>query len=105
MEPALRVNDLVKEFRLGDRRIQVLRGLSLEISGGELVVIMGPSGSGKTTLLNCVSAIDTPMAGRVTVGGETVDYSSELVRTRLRRQRIGMVFQFFNLIQHGLDCA
>lgn len=98
MEPALRVNDLVKEFRLGDRRIPVLQGLSLEISGGELVVIMGPSGSGKTTLLNCVSAIDTPVAGRVTVGGETVDYSSELVRTRLRRQRIGMVFQFFNLI-------
>jgi len=61
-------------------------------------VIMGPSGSGKTTLLNCISGIDQPDRGEVAVRGESVDYASERARTGLRRRRIGMVFQFFNLI-------
>jgi putative ABC transport system ATP-binding protein len=63
-----------------------------------MVVIMGPSGSGKTTLLNCISGIDRPDVGVVEIAGEPVDYASESARTRLRRERIGMVFQFFNLI-------
>jgi len=96
--PALRVADLAKAYRLGEERIPVLQGLSIEVAAGEMVAIMGPSGSGKTTLLNCIAAIDAPDSGSVEVGGEAVDYRSENARTRLRRNRIGIVFQFFNLI-------
>jgi putative ABC transport system ATP-binding protein len=76
----------------------VLRGLSLGVAAGEMVVIMGPSGSGKTTLLNCISGIDTPDSGTVAVSGAPVDFASERERTLLRRHSVGMVFQFFNLI-------
>ena len=96
--PALRVAGLTKSYRLGEDRILVLKGLSLEVGAGELVAIMGPSGSGKTTLLNCVAAIDTPDAGVVELGGTAIDYSSETARTAIRRHGIGIVFQFFNLI-------
>jgi len=94
----LRITGLTKAYRLGRQRIPVLDRLSLEAGGGEMVVIMGPSGSGKTTLLNCVSGIDAPDEGTVEIGGNRVDYGSERERTLLRRRRVGMVFQFFNLI-------
>lgn len=96
--PMLRAQALSKSYRLGSTPIPVLEGLSLEVHSGELVVIMGPSGSGKTTLLNCVSGIDAPDAGQVMLRGQTINYSSEHERTMLRRHRIGMVFQFFNLM-------
>ncbi|MPY71116.1 MAG: ATP-binding cassette domain-containing protein [Alphaproteobacteria bacterium] len=96
--PCLSVEGLEKEYRLGAERLAVLRGLSLEARAGELVAIMGPSGSGKTTLLNCISGIDRPDAGIVRLDGEAVDYTSERARTLLRRNRIGIVFQFFNLV-------
>ncbi len=94
----LEVSGLHKGYRLGSREIKVLEDLDLQIESGELLVIMGPSGSGKTTLLNCVSGIDTPDAGTVRLQQQTVDYSSETALNQLRRQQIGMVFQFFNLI-------
>ncbi len=94
----LRIQSLSKSYRLGSNEVQVLRGLSLEVGAGEMVVIMGPSGSGKTTLLNCISGIDLPDDGTVSLQGQVVDYQSETERTRLRRHQIGMVFQFFNLI-------
>jgi putative ABC transport system ATP-binding protein len=94
----LHIESLVKAYRLGNSEVSVLRGLSLEVKAGEMVAIMGPSGSGKTTLLNCVSGIDLPDSGTVELQGHAVDYRSEKARTRLRRQQIGMVFQFFNLI-------
>lgn len=96
--PCLCVEGLEKEYRLGAERLAVLRGLSLEAQAGELVAIMGPSGSGKTTLLNCISGIDRPDAGVVRLDGEPVDYTSERARTLLRRNSIGIVFQFFNLV-------
>lgn len=96
--PLLAVRGLYKAYRLGSSRLPVLVGLSLAVRAGEMVVIMGPSGSGKTTLLNCISGIDRPDDGAVELAGETIDYASERARTSLRRQRIGMVFQFFNLI-------
>lgn len=96
--PLLSMENLAKEYRLGNERVPVLQNLSLDVRAGEMVVIMGPSGSGKTTLLNCISGIDTPDSGEVRIDGTTVDFSSESMRTLLRRTRIGMVFQFFNLI-------
>jgi len=96
--PLLQVAELSKSYRLGERAVPVLEKLELRVGAGEMVVIMGPSGSGKTTLLNCLSGIDRPDAGSVTLNGSLVDYTSERVRTELRRHRVGMVFQFFNLI-------
>lgn len=97
-ENLLSVQQLSKSYRLGEVKLPVLRGLDLDAAAGEMVVVMGPSGSGKTTLLNCISGIDTPDQGRVVVGGSRVDYHSEHERTLLRRHRVGIVFQFFNLI-------
>ena len=94
----LRIRNLTKSYRLGSNDVPVLRGLSFAVASGEMVVIMGPSGSGKTTLLNCVAGIDVPDGGEVALDGEVVNHGSEAIRTRLRRHRIGMVFQFFNLI-------
>lgn len=94
----LQVRGLAKSYRVGRATLPVLIGLDLEVAPGEMVVIMGPSGSGKTTLLNCISGIDVPDAGEVMVGGTAVDYTSERETTLLRRRKIGMVFQFFNLI-------
>lgn len=94
----LDIRGLGKAYRLGENRLPVLEDLSLGIGEGEMVAIMGPSGSGKTTLLNCISGIDVPDTGRVSLSGRELDYTSERERTRLRRGHIGMVFQFFNLI-------
>ena len=94
----LAVSGLAKGYRMGTESLAVLSGLYLSVGRGEMVVIMGPSGSGKTTLLNCLSGIDDPDAGEVSLHGEPIDFTSAVVRTRLRRDRVGMVFQFFNLI-------
>jgi len=97
-QPGLRVRGLFKSYRLGEERLPVLKGLTLELAAGEMVAIMGPSGSGKTTLLNCISGIDRADEGTVEIAGDPVDYGSERARTAVRRRRIGMVFQFFNLV-------
>jgi putative ABC transport system ATP-binding protein len=94
----LSIRGLGKSYRLGETLLPVLAGLDLAAASGEMVVVMGPSGSGKTTLLNCISAIDAPDEGQVAIGGTVVDYESERERTLLRRHRVGIVFQFFNLI-------
>ncbi len=97
-ETRLQVDALTKSYRLGATRVPVLEGLSLHVRRGEMVVIMGPSGSGKTTLLNCISGIDAPDGGRVSIDERPIDYADEGRRTELRRRQVGMVFQFFNLI-------
>jgi putative ABC transport system ATP-binding protein len=94
----LEVQNLSKNYVLGEKSISVLQGLNLSVGKGELVVVMGPSGSGKTTLLNCISGIDIPDSGEVTINGKIVDLNSPRERTLLRRYEIGIVFQFFNLI-------
>ena len=92
------VKDLVRAFRLGNVEVQALRGLNMEVGGGELVAVIGPSGSGKTTLLNIVGGLDQATAGLVQVGDITVTglTSSQLVD--FRRKNVGHVFQTLNLI-------
>ncbi|MEZ0107958.1 putative ABC transport system ATP-binding protein [Catenulispora sp. EB89] len=90
----VRVRDVRKDF--GD--YAALDGVGLEIRAGESVAVMGPSGSGKSTLLNLLSGLDRPSAGSVVVGGEDLGRLSERGLAVFRRRRIGMVFQFFNLL-------
>ena len=96
--PAVELSRVGKVYREGDSERVVLRDVDLTVAGGEIVVLLGRSGSGKSTLLNLVSGIDRPTAGTVRVEGVDVTALSETARTRLRRRRIGFVFQFFNLI-------
>lgn len=94
----IELHGLSKSFREGFQTHKVLDGASLSIGEGELVVLLGRSGSGKTTLLNLLSGIDLPDAGEVFVDGVALHQLDERNRTLFRRQRIGFVFQFFNLL-------
>ncbi|GAA3154528.1 ABC transporter ATP-binding protein [Streptomyces rameus] len=93
-QDVVRVSDLRKEY--GDT--VALNGVSLEIGAGEAVAVMGPSGCGKSTLLNMIAGLDRPSAGRVRVYGEDLGAMNETGLALFRRRRIGMIFQFFNLI-------
>jgi putative ABC transport system ATP-binding protein len=94
----LEARNLTKEFRIGSRDVQVLRGISLEVQRGEFVAVMGPSGSGKSTLLQLLGGLDRPTSGEVVLDGEVVSRLNDRAATRLRREKTGFVFQFFNLI-------
>jgi putative ABC transport system ATP-binding protein len=82
----------------GDTAVQALRGVSLDVKGGELVAVMGPSGSGKSTLMHILAGLDTPTTGTVTIAGTEITTLPDAKLTRLRRKHIGFVFQFFNLL-------
>jgi putative ABC transport system ATP-binding protein len=97
-EPFIRLVDLSKAYREGERRRVVLDGASAEFGRGEFVSLLGRSGSGKSTLLNLVSGIDRPDAGEIWMGDRELTRLSERERTLFRRRHIGFVFQFFNLI-------
>lgn len=96
--PSVLMKDLIKVYRTGKSEVIALRGLDMALGDGELVAVQGPSGCGKTTLLNLVGGIDRPTAGRIEVdGANIVDYTdADLVK--YRRNRVGFVFQFFNLV-------
>jgi len=96
--PIIELRGLAKSYREGEREHRVLRGLDLEVAEGEIVVFLGRSGSGKSTLLNLLSGIDLPSTGSVRLGGTALEALSERERTLFRRERIGFIFQFFNLI-------
>ncbi|UCG90241.1 MAG: ABC transporter ATP-binding protein [Candidatus Heimdallarchaeota archaeon] len=87
-----------KNYTLGETTIQALNGINLSIEFGELVIIFGPSGAGKTTLLNMIGGLDVPTSGKVTVGEIPVSTLSAKWLTIYRRKKVGVVFQFFNLI-------
>jgi putative ABC transport system ATP-binding protein len=92
------VHDLKKTYPSGGRELAALRGVSFTIEAGEFVAIVGPSGSGKTTLLGLLAGLDSPSAGSVTLDGTDLGALGEDARARLRRERIGFVFQSFQLI-------
>lgn len=92
------LENLEKSYRLGKVRVNALRGVTLKLGQGEFMVIMGPSGSGKTTLLNIIGTLDKPSSGRALVDGEDITKMNDGQLTRLRRHKIGFVFQFHNLI-------
>jgi len=92
------VRDLAKIYRMGETEVHALRGVDLEIRAGELVVLLGPSGSGKSTLLNILGGLDTPTSGSVLFQDHDLSRADEAARTRYRREHVGFVFQFYNLI-------
>ena len=90
--------NLTKVYDMGAVQVHALRGVSFSIDRGEMVAIMGPSGSGKSTLMHCLAALDTPSSGDAVVDGTSLGGLKDKALTTLRRERIGFVFQAFNLI-------
>jgi putative ABC transport system ATP-binding protein len=90
--------DVVRRYGEGDTAVEALRGVSLDISRGRLTAVMGPSGSGKSTLMHILAGLDRPTSGGVTVAGEDITGMDDNQLTKLRRDHIGFIFQFFNLL-------
>ena len=89
---------IIKNFRIGNAPTKVLKDISLQVMQGEFVSIMGPSGSGKSTLLYILGGLDTPTSGHVLLNGTDISRFGDEKMSRIRRQKIGFVFQFYNLI-------
>ena len=96
--PTLQAHDLHRVYGSGDSRVEALRGVSLEVTAGEFLAVVGPSGCGKTTLLHLCGGMDQATAGTVAVDGVTLGDLDDEALTGLRRERVGFVFQFFNLL-------
>jgi len=94
----LQLEDVSRSYQMGQVEVKALTGVTLNIVRGEFMVILGPSGSGKTTLLNLIGGIDSPTSGKITVDGIEITALDEKGLTGYRRDHIGFVFQFFNLI-------
>jgi putative ABC transport system ATP-binding protein len=92
------VENLTKIYTTGEVKVEALRGVSLSLYTGEVVVLLGPSGSGKSTLLNILGGLDAPTSGRVLFEGRDLSHLSERRLTEYRRHSVGFVFQFYNLI-------
>jgi len=98
-EPTVfRASGLCKVYRTGEVEVRALQDVSLEIARGEFVVLLGASGSGKSTLLNILGGLDVPTSGEVSFGDHVLTGASEAELTRYRREHVGFVFQFYNLI-------
>jgi putative ABC transport system ATP-binding protein len=99
MQPAVRIEDLKKDYVMGAETVHAVRGITLEVPAGDYVAIMGPSGSGKSTLLNLLGCLDRPSGGRYFLGDEDVAQMNDDQLSDVRASRIGFVFQSYNLIQ------
>ena len=97
-EAVFRAKGLTKTYRMGEVQVQALRGIDLDLYRGELVVLLGPSGSGKSTLLNILGGLDAPTSGEVYYLDHKLTGATEADLTRFRREHVGFVFQFYNLI-------
>ncbi|MAT66412.1 MAG: ABC transporter [Gammaproteobacteria bacterium] len=96
--PVFTARGLTKTYHMGEVEVQALRGVDLELHAGELIVLLGPSGSGKSTLLNILGGLDVPTGGRVWYLDHELSGADESELTRFRREHVGFVFQFYNLI-------
>ena len=94
----LKIEDLFKSYSLGRLDVPVLHDINLAVERGEFAAIMGPSGSGKSTLMNLIGCLDRPTSGKITIGGEDISLLAETDLARIRGERVGFVFQTFNLI-------
>jgi putative ABC transport system ATP-binding protein len=94
----IQLNAIQRNFQVGDQQVQALRDINLNINAGEYISIMGPSGSGKSTLLNMIGLLDRPTAGHYQLEGQDVTTLSDTQQARMRREKIGFVFQFFHLL-------
>lgn len=99
-EILIKAQDIHKTFTLGEVNVHALRGLSFEIFNGEMLVILGPSGSGKSTLLNIIGGIDTVTSGSVNYSGIELKSMNEKLLSEFRREHVGFIFQFYNLMPH-----
>lgn len=97
--PAIEVRGLVKRFGSGATQVEALRGVDLDVQQGEFVAVMGASGSGKSTLLHQIAALDPPTSGTIRLGGQLISELNDDQLTLLRRERIGFIFQAFNLLE------
>lgn len=95
----LTINDMKRYYEMVSGTVKALDGVDLEVKEGERIILLGPSGSGKTTLLNCIAALDSPTAGTYSFEGKEVPRNAPEDMTTFRRDNIGYVFQFFNLLQ------
>lgn len=96
--PIFEARGLTKVYQMGEVRVDALRGVDLDLQAGELVVLLGPSGSGKSTLLNILGGLDTPTSGTVCYGDHDLTVNDDAAMTHYRREHVGFVFQFYNLI-------
>jgi putative ABC transport system ATP-binding protein len=96
--PIVKATDLERVFGEGEAAVRALDGVSVELPAGRLTAIMGPSGSGKSTLMHCLAGLDRPTAGSVVIDGTELGGLDDADLTKLRRDKVGFVFQFFNLL-------
>jgi len=97
-EPIIEIKDVVKSFPVGDTKITILKGISLQVKKGEFLSIVGPSGNGKSTLLNMITGIDRPSSGEIIVTGKPVHKMSEDRLAAWRGENVGIIFQFFQML-------
>jgi len=97
-ESVVAAQDLTRCYGEGDTAVKALRGVSLEVAEGQLTAVMGPSGSGKSTLMHILAGLDKATSGEVTIAGTAISELNDTELTHLRRQHIGFIFQFFNLL-------
>src|SRR6185503_6249462 len=97
-EAVFRIHGVTKVYRMGDVEVHALRGIYLDLYAGEFIVVLGPSGSGKSTLLNILGGLDVPTNGEVHYLDHNLTAAGDAALTRFRREHVGFVFQFYNLI-------